>query len=75
MVGTGLGAQLGVLIKGGEALETVHKVSAQSSNTPPCFPRRRTLSLVWIEVGAAIIYIHSFLCLRTRCVWKIWQKG
>ncbi len=28
MVGTGKGAQLGVLIKGGEALETTHKVSS-----------------------------------------------
>jgi len=28
MVGTGKGAELGVLIKGGEALETTHKVSA-----------------------------------------------
>ena len=28
MVGTGKGAELGILIKGGEAMETTHKVSA-----------------------------------------------
>lgn len=43
MVGTGVGAQNGILIKGGEPLETAHKVREEEKGTVCVF--RRTIDL------------------------------
>lgn len=56
MVGTGVGARNGILIKGGEHLETAHKV------TTVVFDKTGTLSAGRPEVTQVILFVSETLC-------------